>query len=218
MVLYTAAEDSQPNEQRQSRKGFSNVPTIRVVSDSRRRGSSGRPPRGSVAQHHAARYEQASTSRSSYTGGNHASPALKPSRGRPYSTQHAQTRLHRPSDSANKRPSTFPEDHQAKRTRINSPAMPSTPRCTPAIAQTAMNPGARQEIMLDLPQDCQTGVTGCKLARRQWRERETCRLEQDGQSEVYHVESLDRHMRFFCRTKSTLQMQSQSGPEPTCTI
>lgn len=240
MPLHSAAEDSQPNEQRRIRKGTLNVPTIRVSSHPSahrpaRGGPSGRASRGSATQHHTAEYpycdSQASTSRLFHAGGSHAGSVPQ------YSwrdsqipvTQHTQARHYRPTDTgymahhldAPKRPSDFHDGHQVKRKRISSPLLPSvsysTPAATPQGASLAASdtPGqsSNKEITMDLPEHCYSGVTGCKLSRRQWRECETRRLEQDGQTEVYHVESMNRHMRFFCRTRSALETCPQSGLE-----
>lgn len=226
------AEDAQPNELRKASKGASGVPAIQVTSEliTRRptnsaRGGSfgrGRPHRGSTNQSYTDRYPstKASASGSPYSSRNTATH-IHP-RGRPPNTQHAyrQSRYHDPIDSAHqtrsyanhKRHFNFPEEHIHKRLRIQPLPIASTshltaPDTTPDESAPPSSSLCR-EIMLDLPPECFNGISGCKLLRRQWRECETRKLEHGGQTEVYHVESMDRHMRFFCRSRGMSQIQT----------
>lgn len=234
MPLHTMAEDSQPNEQRQMRKGISNAPLIRLTSGSsdRRYARGGRPERaarGSATLSHRSRYpqSQASTITPSYLSGANALPTVQYPRSVPQGPQHAQAQHHRDTSfgpSARrldppKRPSTPQEDRQLKRNRIHPPNVLSAPHTTPvattASSSSAMDPPLAQHnktsMTLDLPPNCYSGVTGCKLSRRQYRECETRRLEQDGRIEIYHVEYMNKHMKFFFRTKPILETDSQSG-------
>lgn len=226
------AEDSQPNERRPNRKGVANVPLVRSTAVPRRptRGSF-RIPRGHGAPLHSHRPAQTPSRQFAIPNPQQIS-SRTPTQyisNHSHSFPNAQNRSHNNSfpntfvapSNASKRTSVFPDNRQPKRPRIDSPN-PQPPTSHPVASSPTVPAnvsskksgicGVRTEHILEMPSNCYAGAPGCKKSRHEWRNGEIQRIEQDGRTEVYHVESLERHTRLFCRPRTSPQPSSQSTP------